>query len=852
MVAASDSYHDPDVGRGPHGVRGAPKGKGPPRHKDAPNHKKGPRRREGAPPVLKLRQRERQEIAELRQRILLEMPPPGGKWLPPSLAAIQQQQQQQEEADGTNASSSSSSSKGRRGVLTEMMFSDLPLSNLTQKGLSACGFKRLTEVQAAVIPHALAGRDVKAQAKTGSGKTLAFVIPILEKLFREEISALDGTVAVVLAPTRELAVQIFDVFKAAGHSAVHRLGLLLCSSKPEAVCTDTLQQQQQQQQLLKQTYMVVHLKHKTSALFSILRAQCKKKILVFVSSCKQARFIHDAFKLLKPGVSLLYLHGRQKQQRRLEVVHDFVSRDSPCCLISTDLAARGIDFVLQPQRQQRKSHKPHTQGSGSGSGSGEVEELGGDGSAAVDLVLQFDCPDSVETHIHRVGRTARLTRKGQAVLLLLPSEIAFVEQLQARGTILHRTNINPKRAIRIESKLQALLAADVSLKALAQKAVASYLRCLSVMTNKKVFDLKAIDLQQLAICYGLSIAPSIECLERNDTQQQQQQQQQEGEEDGDAAFSGGAVGTGEHKKKNMSKLARLKEQIRAKKLLKRQQREQQQQQQQQQETQPDEKEPGTSSEQDKAKQERAANSSSSSSSTEGHEGDDFLELKQQGVELPEESSKERNQKLQELLLTKPAYRRERLQFRADGTAKVKGLAAASTNSHIIFNEDEETEGEETEGEETASTEGLPTTSSSSKSRGEKVKQNLREAFLQQMRAKMESVHLTDKARDRERVKDRHLKKRRKERKARQAEAAGGGVAVLDPEGSSSSSSNEEELSDSSIGQDIDMEEASSSPTSSRRGEEKQGKGKQQKKKQKTENLSVAELERLALVEAADI
>lgn len=134
---------------------------------------------------MKLRQREKQEIAELHQRILLEMPPPGGKWLPPSLAAIQQQQQQQpEESDGANHDSNNnnsinrSRSKGRGGILTEMLFSDLPLSGLTQKGLSACGFTQLTQVQAAVIPHALAGRDVKAQAKTGSGKTLAFVIPV--------------------------------------------------------------------------------------------------------------------------------------------------------------------------------------------------------------------------------------------------------------------------------------------------------------------------------------------------------------------------------------------------------------------------------------------------------------------------------------------------------------------------------------------------------------------------------------------------------------------------------------------------------------------------------------------------
>lgn len=83
------------------------------------------------------------------------------------------------------------------------------------------------------------------------------------------------------------------------------------------------------------------------------------------------------------------------------------------------------------------------------------------------------------------------------------------------------------------------------------------------MPNKKVFNIKAIDLEQLALCYGLSIAPSIEHLAASEEQQQQyeyQQQQQEEEngEETNPAMYGGAVASGAQKKKNMSKLARLK------------------------------------------------------------------------------------------------------------------------------------------------------------------------------------------------------------------------------------------------------------------------------------------------------
>ncbi len=66
------------------------------------------------------------------------------------------------------------------------------------------------------MKHTLQGKDVIVEAKTGSGKTLAFVIPILECIYTEKITALDGPVAVILTPTRELAKQIFAVFQRVG------------------------------------------------------------------------------------------------------------------------------------------------------------------------------------------------------------------------------------------------------------------------------------------------------------------------------------------------------------------------------------------------------------------------------------------------------------------------------------------------------------------------------------------------------------------------------------------------------------------------------------------------------------
>src|SRR5512144_1639450 len=89
-------------------------------------------------------------------------------------------------------------------------FSELTLSASLQSNLTRHGFVQPTPVQAQAIPPALAGRDVVATAQTGTGKTLAFVLPMLESRVRQRGAR--GVRAVVLSPTRELAIQIEENF----------------------------------------------------------------------------------------------------------------------------------------------------------------------------------------------------------------------------------------------------------------------------------------------------------------------------------------------------------------------------------------------------------------------------------------------------------------------------------------------------------------------------------------------------------------------------------------------------------------------------------------------------------------
>ena len=90
-------------------------------------------------------------------------------------------------------------------------FTELPLSSNLQRKLAASGFTTPTPVQAAAIPEALQGKDVLATAATGTGKTLAFLLPIFENLQNFDQR---GIAALVLVPTRELAMQVVAQYDA--------------------------------------------------------------------------------------------------------------------------------------------------------------------------------------------------------------------------------------------------------------------------------------------------------------------------------------------------------------------------------------------------------------------------------------------------------------------------------------------------------------------------------------------------------------------------------------------------------------------------------------------------------------
>lgn len=99
----------------------------------------------------------------------------------------------------------------KKDTIRMTSFSELPLSATMQQRLSTFQFHTPTPIQAAAIPHALAGKDIMATAQTGTGKTLAFVVPMIERLLQS--ASAKRVEALVLVPTRELAMQVHEQFE---------------------------------------------------------------------------------------------------------------------------------------------------------------------------------------------------------------------------------------------------------------------------------------------------------------------------------------------------------------------------------------------------------------------------------------------------------------------------------------------------------------------------------------------------------------------------------------------------------------------------------------------------------------
>uniref|UniRef100_A0A2K6FSN2 ATP-dependent RNA helicase n=1 Tax=Propithecus coquereli TaxID=379532 RepID=A0A2K6FSN2_PROCO len=357
-------------------------------------------------------------------------------------------------------------------------FSDFPLSKKTLKGLQEAQYRLVTEIQKQTIGLALQGKDVLGAAKTGSGKTLAFLVPLDEADRILDMGFADTMNAIIENLPKKRQTLLFSATQTKSVKDLARLSL----KDPEYVWVHE-RAKYSTPATLEQNYIVCELQQKVSVLYSFLRSHLKKKSIVFFSSCKEVQYLYRVFCRLRPGISILALHGRQQQMRRMEVYNEFV-RKRAAVLFATDIAARGLDFP------------------------------------AVNWVLQFDCPEDANTYIHRAGRTARYKEDGEALLILLPSEEkAMLQQLLQKKVPVKEIKINPEKLIDVQKKLESFLAQDQDLKERAQRCFVSYIRSVYLMKDKEVFDVSKLPIPEYALSLGLAVAPRVRFLQKVQKQQ---------------------------------------------------------------------------------------------------------------------------------------------------------------------------------------------------------------------------------------------------------------------------------------------------------------------------------------------
>ena len=124
-------------------------------------------------------------------------------------------------------------------------------------------------------------------------------------------------------------------------------------------------------------------------------------------------------------------------------------------------------------------------------------------------IIQYDCPDDVETYIHRVGRTARFSASGKAVLFLDESELHFLELLKKHNVELKKIRPDESKMQDIKQTVQQICLKNEEVKHLAQRALICFVKNVHKQKNKQIFDCSKINIKQLALSFGLVQTPIV-------------------------------------------------------------------------------------------------------------------------------------------------------------------------------------------------------------------------------------------------------------------------------------------------------------------------------------------------------
>src|ERR1700682_4251070 len=358
-------------------------------------------------------------------------------------------------------------------------FTELPLSPYTQERLSSLNFSIPTPVQAAAIPQALAGKDVLATAQTGTGKTLAFLIPIIERLLQPAKSGADkfGIAALVLVPTRELAMQVVDQYNAlrgaklspaalvvGGLAEGSQLTALRRGARLVVATPGRLEDFLDRRLITFQNLQVLILDEADRmldmgflpALRRIAKVLPKDRQTMCFSATLEASVAHlvsdytrNPVRLafgstLKPSENVRVQAFEVAADRKQEMLHRLLSKETGRCLVFAR-TKRGTERLAKNLNREGFAaamiHGDRSQSQATAALTGFQQrrylilvatDLASRGIHVQDIahVINYDLPEVAENFIHRVGRTGRAGNSGVASTLFAREQRSELHSLE--------------------------------------------------------------------------------------------------------------------------------------------------------------------------------------------------------------------------------------------------------------------------------------------------------------------------------------------------------------------------------------------------------------------------------------
>jgi ATP-dependent RNA helicase RhlE len=353
-------------------------------------------------------------------------------------------------------------------------FSELPLTSALQRKLAAADFTQLTPIQERAIPPALEGRDVIGTAQTGTGKTLAFLIPLIETLNREPAGR---TTALVLLPTRELALQVHEQYEQLRTKTMPKAAIVIGGVSEKAqiqglragtglvIATPGRLQDLMTRRFADLRHIKVLVLDEADRMLDMGFLPAIRRILAVLPQRRQtlcysatleqsvAGLVNDYMRdpvrvalgsVLKPAESVQLDAYEVRPGEKLDLLRKLLYAEKGQTLIFTrtkrgaerlskDLVRDGFNAaMIHGDRSQSQRNAAL-----SGFQEGRYQVLVATDIAARGLhvddvahVINYDVPKMAEDFIHRVGRTGRAGLEGRATTLATGAEVLELRQIE--------------------------------------------------------------------------------------------------------------------------------------------------------------------------------------------------------------------------------------------------------------------------------------------------------------------------------------------------------------------------------------------------------------------------------------